>query len=158
MSEILILKKLLEDSINDVYAEERFILKFEMQDINGLEQAFGFRLGVHLSERIKFTDYKTMDLDAEYNKNLGLSKMLEEFENGIRPDLLLHQRGNHKHNFLAIELKGYWNKVINKDERKLIGLTSSAGDYNYLLGALILIGKTSAKINYYVDGKILRDE
>lgn len=151
-SEITILKNLLEDSIDEVYAEERFVLGYKMQTMKGLEQAFAFRVGIHLQEKIKITEYKSLDLDAEYNKSLGLSKMLDEFQNGIRPDLVLHKRGTHKKNKLAIEFKGYWNKIIEKDKRKLIGLTSSAGDYNYLLGALVLIGKESAEIEYYANG------
>ena len=139
--EQLLLRQLLEDAINDVYAEPRFILQHDMQDLEGLEQSFAFRVGLNLHERLKNTDYSLFDLDAEYNKSLGLSKMLEEFENGIRPDLILHQRGTHENNILAVEFKGHWNKFDKKDKRKLIGLTSSNGDYQYRLGVFVHIGK-----------------
>src|SRR5690606_7805865 len=111
MSDVKILCRLLEEAICGVYGEERFVLNYEMQSLEVLEQAFAFRVGVHLHEIIKNTAYRSLDLDAEYNKSLGASKMLEEFEHGIRPELVLHERGTHKNNKLAVEFKGHWNQI-----------------------------------------------
>ncbi|HPN69467.1 MAG TPA: hypothetical protein PLZ32_08105 [Saprospiraceae bacterium] len=146
------LLNILKDAINDVYNENRLLLKFETQSLIGLEQAFAFRVGLHLFERLKHTEYKVLDLDAEYNKSIGQSKMLEEFEDGIRPDLILHERGNHINNKLAVEFKGYWNKLNEKDLRKLVGLTSPNGDYNYTLGVFVNIGESKATFRIYING------
>lgn len=142
----------LKAAVENVYAENRFILQYETQVMKGLEQAFAFRVGLYLNDIIRQTEYNHLDLDAEYNKSIGLSKMTEEFENGIRPDLILHQRGSHDNNILAVEFKGSWSKIQLKDERKLIGLTSPAGDYKYKLGVFVQIGKTEANFRYFING------
>lgn len=155
MNEINTLKTILQAAVNQVYNEDRFILKYKMESMKGLEQAFAFRVGLYLQEKLKNTPFESLDLDAEYNKSLGASKMLEEFPKGIRPDLILHQRGTHEKNILAIEFKGHWNQLKEKDIRKLIGLTSTNGDYKYTLGALVIINKDSADYTYYNDGEVI---
>lgn len=145
-------REVLQKAVKDVYNENRFILKYKTQELKGLEQAFAFRVGLYLFEMFKNTNYSSFDLDAEYNKSIGASKMLEEFDNGIRPDLVLHKRGTHANNKLAIEFKGFWSKTEEKDIRKLIGLTSSAGDYKYSLGIFVQIGRKEATFRYFING------
>lgn len=146
--EQLYLAKVLKDAVENVYKEKRFLLQFK----KGLEQAFVFRVGLYLNEILKNSKYCNLDLDVEFNKSIGASKMLEEFPKGIRPDLLLHERGNHYNNKLAVEFKGYWNKIDKKDIRKLVGLTSQAGDYKYTLGVFVNIGKTEPTFRYFING------
>lgn len=146
------LAQIIEHAVANVYRENRFLLRFNTQELKGLEQAFAFRVGIYLYELLKTTEYRNLDLDSEYNKSIGASKMLEEFENGIRPDLILHERGTQSNNKFAIEFKGHWQKVNHKDIRKLVGLTSDAGDYNYQLGVFVQIGTDKPTFRYFING------
>ena len=55
----------LRNAINAVYLEERFLLRFAQGDREGLEQAFVFRAGVHLSNHLNIL------LSTMYRKKLS---------------------------------------------------------------------------------------
>jgi len=104
--------EVLRNAINAVYYEERFLLRFTQGDREGLEQAFVFRTGIHLSNLLYETPYATLDLDSEYNKNHGDAKTSRRFPNGLRPDLIIHRRDSNDENKLVAEFKGWWNNII----------------------------------------------
>jgi len=146
------LVEVLKNAINAVYQEERFLLHFAQGDREGLEQAFVFRTGVHLSNQLAGTIYELLDLDSEYNKNHGNAKTSRRFPNGLRPDLIIHRRDSNAENKLVVEFKGYWKRSIWRDIRKLEDLTDLNDNYHYLLGVFVHIGRTEATFRYFING------
>lgn len=146
------LVSVLKDAVNSVYQEERFLLRFAQGDRAGLEQAFVFRTGIHLSNLLLGTHYETLDLDSEYNKNHGNAKTSRRFPNGLRPDLIIHRRDSNEENKLVAEYKGWWNNDLDNDIRKLEDLTDPADNYHYLIGVFVQIGRTEATYRYFING------
>lgn len=146
------LVEVLRNAINAVYQEERFLLRFAQGDREGLEQAFVFRTGIHLSNLLNGTPYATLDLDSEYNKNHGNAKTSRRFPNGLRPDLIIHRRDSNEENKLVAEFKGYWNNDIDTDIRKLEDLTDPNDNYHYLIGVFVQINRTEATFRYFING------
>lgn len=144
---------LLEEAVHRVYAEDRPLLQFEDGNRKGLEQAFVFRVGIYLHELLKGTAYEALDLDSEYNKNHGDTKLTDRFPDGIRPDLIVHQRDTHEQNKMAVEFKGWWNNDIENDWQKLEDLTSPHGVFHYLEGVSVIIGKSRPEYNYFSNGE-----
>ncbi|HHU46611.1 MAG TPA: hypothetical protein GXZ40_01790 [Bacteroidales bacterium] len=147
------LDELLQNAVNAVYEEDRCLLHFSKGCKVGLEQAFVFRTGIHLSNLLQGTCYETLDLDSEYNKNHGNAKKSRRFPNGLRPDLIIHRRDSNEENKLVVEFKGWWNNDINTDLKKLEDLTSPKEKYKYLIGVFVKIGKTKPTYRYFINGK-----
>lgn len=146
------LVEVLRNAINAVYQEERFLLRFAQGDREGLEQAFVFRAGIHLSNILEGTAYAALDLDSEYNKNHGNAKTSRRFPNGLRPDLIVHRRDSNADNKLVAEFKGWWNNDIESDIQKLEDLTDPNDNYHYLIGVFVQIGRTEAAFRYFING------
>ncbi len=147
-----LLADLLRNAINSVYNEERFLLEFAQGERAGLEQAFVFRTGVHLSRLLDGTEYEDLDLDSEYNKNHGNPKTSRRFPNGLRPDLIIHRRDSSEENKLVAEFKGWWNNDIASDLQKLEDLTDPNDNYNYLIGVFVQIGRTEPTYRFFING------
>jgi len=143
---------ILKSAIDAVYHEERFLLRFAKEDIEGLEQAFVFRTGIHLSNKLIGTLYSEFDLDSEYNKNYGNTKKTTRFPDGLRPDLILHKRSSNQDNKLVAEFKGYWKRSIWRDIRKLEDLTDPNEKFQYLIGVFVHIGRTEGTFRYFING------
>lgn len=148
---------LLQEAVRRVYAEERLLLQFEEEERVGLEQAFVFRTGVHLHELLKETEYEALDLDSEYNKNHGDLKNTPRFTEGIRPDLIIHQRDTHENNKMAVEFKGWWDNNVDRDIKKLEDLTTLDGDYRYLIGAFVQLDRDEANFKFFINGEEIED-
>ncbi len=146
------LVEVLRNAINAVYQEERFLLRFAQGDREGLEQAFVFRTGIHLSNFLNGTHYEALDLDSEYNKYHGNAKKSGRFPNGLRPDLIIHRRDSNEENKLIAEFKGWWNNDIATDIQKLEDLTNPNDNYHYLIGVFVHIGRTEATFRYFING------
>ena len=144
--------EVLRNAINAVYQEERFLLRFTQGDREGLEQAFVFRTGIHLSNLLNGTPYASLDLDSEYNKNHGDAKTSRRFPNGLRPDLIIHRRDSNEENKLVAEFKGWWNNDIASDIQKLEDLTDPNDNYHYLIGVFVRIDRTEATYRYFING------
>lgn len=155
--EVKHLVNLLHHAVRQVYEEDRPLLQFEGENRQGLEQAFVFRVGIRLHELLKGTKYEALDLDSEYNKSHENQKITERFPEGIRPDLIVHQRDTHIHNKMAVEFKGWWNNDVVRDKQKLEDLTSPYGEFKYIIGVLIHIGREEASCNYFINGQELEE-
>ena len=147
-----LLVSMLRDAIHAVYQEERFLLEFAQRERVGLEQAFVFRTGIHLSNILIDSPYEALDLDSEYNKNHGNAKTSRRFPNGLRPDLIIHKRDSNEENKLVAEFKGWWNDNIDSDLKKLEDLTAPNDNYHYLIGVLVLIGNSEPTYRYFING------
>jgi hypothetical protein len=133
-------------SVEQVYAEAP-----SLPQQSGLEQAIVFRVGVYFSRWLFSSEkYNTAHLDCEYNKSRDRQKITPNFENGIRPDMILHTRKNTENNILCIEFKGWWQTGHKKDRQKLRDLTR-IGDpnFSYRLGLFVNLQRESAKITYF---------
>lgn len=138
--EIRQLKHFLNSAVEATYAEPELLIKSDGTPRRGNEQTIAFRVGVHLHELLKDTPYSTFNLDCEYNKH-GNDAKLRPNGASMRPDLLIHSRGNDKYNILAVEFAGWWKEKnkVEEDRDKLKELTDPNFDYNYQLGALVLL-------------------
>ena len=143
---------LLEEAIKRVYEEDRFLFDFSQGERTGLEQAYVFRTGIHLSNLLRGTSFETLDLDSEYNKCHGDIKRSKRFPNGLRPDLIIHRRDSNEENKLVAEFKGLWNNDIESDIQKLEDLTDPNDNYHYLIGVFVRIGRTEATFRYFING------
>lgn len=137
------LKKLLEQSLDMFYSSDAN----EILPKEGVERTCVFHIGIYMQYLMNGYDcFRNFNLDCEYNKLGETPKKMYEFEdeNGIQPDLILHQRDT-DNNLMVVEFKGYWNREnINNDVRKLEYLTSkdSENKYKYQLGALVVLEKS----------------
>lgn len=146
------LVNLLQEAIRRVYNEHRFLLQFAQGERTGLEQAFVFRTGIYFNNLINETPYSELDLDSEYNKNHGNAKTSRRFPHGLRPDLIVHRRDSNEENKLVAEFKGWWDNDIAADIRKLEDLTDPNDNYHYLIGILVIIGRTEASYRFFLNG------
>jgi hypothetical protein len=151
--EIERLKHLLHSAVSSAYAESDLLENSDGEDRRGNEQTIVFRVGVHLHELLKTTEYSNLNLDCEYNKHGDDPKRVDG--EIIRPDLLIHSRGNDNKNILVVEFAGWWkdSRKIEDDKIKLKALTNSQGEYRYCLGALVGIDKKNPSYIYYQNGE-----
>ncbi|MBC9812899.1 hypothetical protein H9Y05_10495 [Crocinitomicaceae bacterium CZZ-1] len=156
-----LLIELLKEAVEDVYREKPFLFESYEGIREGLEQAFVFRTGIYLEQKIKGSigslgeEYEELRLDCEYNKNHGGKKVTFNFPNGIKPDIILHKRDCNEKNKLVVEFKGWWNKDITKDIQKLKDLTKPNGGYEYLIGVWVKVtaNKNRIEYKYFINGK-----
>jgi len=139
----------LKEAVGLAYNEERPLLIME-----GVERPFVFRIGCYLNQIISQDEsrFEKLDLDCEYNKNMGGIKSTERFLGGIYPDLLLHQRNSNDKNIMAIEFKGHWAGQVDDDLKKLEDLTNSKGLYKYTLGVFVVLGVNEPKFRFFQNG------
>ncbi len=156
--EIQRLKHLLISAVEAAYAESGLITKSDGTPRKGNEQTIAFRVGIYLHELLKQTTYAQFNLDCEYNKHGDDPK---ERPNGsrMRPDLLIHSRGNDNHNILAVEFAGWWKirnspDEVEKDRSKLKELTNPDYTYKYQLCVLIKINEVGAEYEYFRNGEV----
>ncbi len=152
------LTNLLTESIEILYEKDQHLI-----DLGGMEQACVARIIIYMSELIKvadsrFSELQEYDLDCEYNKHVkGAKKILSD--NGseilIRPDLVLHKRGDDHSNLMAVEFKMWSNTKNSNDRKKLESLTKSAGygGYGYEIGFSVKIGKECPHTSIYKNGE-----
>ncbi|MCF6268640.1 MAG: hypothetical protein L3J41_02920 [Melioribacteraceae bacterium] len=81
------------------------------------ERSIVFWFGVYLRELLKETEFETLDLDLEYNRNFQRAKRTRNFPRGTYPDFILHRRGSNDENLLIIEFKPWWNQTTDDDLR-----------------------------------------
>lgn len=141
------LKTMLTSVVDKTYAETPSLMEHK-----GMEQAIAFRIGLYLQGELNNSDFQDVCLDCEYNKLIDRPKITPNYPNGIRPDLIIHRRGDHAKNLLAVEIKGWWNKDHKDDFGKLVDLTSREYDYQYMLGVFIDLQKEVALYRYFRSG------
>ncbi len=141
------LARLLSEAVSAAYAETPSLF-----DKKGIEQAMVFRIGIHLHKLLQSTELKHYQLDCEYNKK-GDDPKRDINGTAIRPDLIVHQRGdNHESaNKLAVEFKEWWNKNTG-DTFKLENLTHRDGGYAYQLGVFVVLGREAPEYTYFKHG------
>ncbi|WP_436872162.1 hypothetical protein [Acinetobacter haemolyticus] len=143
---------------------ELYDKEYKLFSMSGNELSVVFRFGFYLNKLIedKFPNAEIV-LDAEYNKHGDDPKKINskrnkdiESEHGIRPDLVLHQRGTDKNNILIIECKrDESNNSIDFEKLGLMTASQTLAKYNYQYkyGCYINFKKDDAEIIFFKDGK-----
>lgn len=159
------LKHVVDSALEELYQNDRFLLDFGIEhygtEERGLlqkhagERSIMFRFAYYLQNALSSQGYI---VDCEYNRHIYNVKTLGR--KAIVPDVIIHERGRNDHNLLAIELKPWWNPKREYDVRKLKGLTGQRYDYQYRYGLWLLLGKhrNETRVEWYRDGKILRED
>lgn len=125
------LKNIFEEANMSFLKEERSLF-----DIKVSERTLCGALMLHLTEKIKGTDFKEYKVDVEYNRNKG--GKLKTIKNSdykvinINCDLILHSRGEYieQDNLIAIEMKKSTGRIGDKikDKERLEALTKNSFD------------------------------
>ena len=146
------LKHIVDSAVNDFLKETPNLL-----ELNVHEQSISHRIAVHIEKRLH---NNMLNVDCEYNKNLGQPKLIEvdglgwhersscgchvclnnniedlERERAFRPDIIVHKRNSNAHNKIAVEVKRH--KFCPFDEAKLKALTGNRNGYNYSIGVFV---------------------
>lgn len=132
-------------ALYDLYKYDSYLVS----SANGhvAERSIMFRLGVYLDKYLCEDDIlKSYDFDAEYNKNEGDLKRMNNYPNGVQPDLIIHKRGSNEYNLLVIECKGHWStrNSISDDNNKLRGYLKSP--YYYRFALQLIFGKKQPEL------------
>lgn len=159
---ILLAKKLLQRAVKKCYKKDSWLI------INNMEQASVARIFYYMQEIInkekKFKDFRQLNLDCEYYKAENHKKIVENYKDGIRPDIILHKRNTSEHNILIIEFKSHTGKMIKdkngneNDIEKLKVFTQSNNDYHYNLGIFVRLNHDYVEYIYFEKGKELNNE
>lgn len=143
--QIEILKQTINSTLENVYQND-----YDLIERGGMEQSLSFRFGLYFSTIIKDLDWlKSHNIDLEYNKNGLNPKRTPRRPNGVRPDLILHKRGENINNIIVVEFKGWWNGDRESDLVKLEDFVNQDGEYKYGLGVFIEFNKEKPKIEYF---------
>ncbi|MBD2703417.1 hypothetical protein IC229_22425 [Spirosoma sp. BT702] len=145
--QIQTLKEIIKSCLLILYQNDNELIRRK-----GLEQSIAFRFAVYLNEAITKVDWLNgLQLDAEYNKNGVSPKRTPRRPKGVRPDLIIHSRGNNNENILVIEIKGWWNSEPREiDFIKLEDFTHQEGEYKYGLGVFLELLPENCIPEYYV--------
>jgi hypothetical protein len=136
-------------------------------DVN--ERTITQRLSLYLQS--EFPDYA---VDCEYNRNMDETKRLPVpvttiQSNDIKgvtvfPDIVVHRRGSHESNLLALEAKKNApdGAVAEHDAKKLCGFTTqTAGDFGYSWGVFVNFritgGVCAPAFTWFAGGRQLLD-
>lgn len=140
----LALEFYIQKALNKLYKNDEYLIKIYSDKYNKdnhvSERGIVFRFGVYL-EKYRLKYFPQYDLDAEYNRNINLIKMLNS--KPVIPDLIIHKRGTNENNLLVLEFKTWWNKNQIEDIKR-VKLFKNELSYKY--GATILIDKEHYKI------------
>lgn len=103
-----------------------------------------------------FNEFPRYDVDCEYNKHLDGEKKVDELNQNIRPDIIIHRRGTDENNLVYIEIKTDHNRELRThDYDKIKAMTKQKEKYRYSLGLFIDFNRDKEKLNikYFEDGK-----
>ncbi len=131
------LLNLVASALEQLYADDYDLIEREIN-----ERSIVSRFGRYLESLLQPSEYGTLDLDVEYNRNGQGPKRTKKFINGVYPDLILHERGTNRRNILVIEFKTPWNQGDGEDVQKLQELTDESQVYGYDLGLAVVLGRS----------------
>lgn len=131
-----IIERKVENSLSRFISNDSVLISYAVK-----EEALSHRIACYLQNT-----FSNLDVDCEYNKFGENDKMLDG--KGIRPDIIIHKRGDQIHNLLAIEVKKKLNPS-NNDITKLKGLTNQRGKYKYAYGLFLGFSKNMKGIMVY---------
>jgi hypothetical protein len=140
------IKKKIKKCIDEFYLNESVLLKRENYEVT---------ISCKFSQYL-FIEFPQFDVDCEYDKHINEEKRVEELNQNIRPDIIIHKRGIDDNNLVYIEIKTDHNRTTrNKDYTKIKALTKQSGSYKYRLGVFIDFNrnKDNLVVKFFEDGK-----
>jgi nitrogen regulatory protein PII-like uncharacterized protein len=117
-------KKILIDSLIRLWKMDKALIMGVVK-----EECINHRLAKYIEELLSLREdiEKDIRVDVEYDKHHESPKTLNNIV--IRPDIIVHRRGNDSFNLLFIEAKkGYSNK---NDREKVYNIINDEFGYNY---------------------------
>ena len=176
-SRISLILKLLEQSVDLVYQNDKYLIKHSVHE-QDISHRIAFYFENLLGNYAWFTQ-KGYSVDVEYNKNFDDSKRVYdkcincELENCYikksnynnrkyseicRPDIILHKRGENNNscedynNILVIEVKKT-TPNSKEDFAKLSAFTCKNSDYKYHKGVFINFKNNKADFEFFDNGE-----
>lgn len=120
-------------SLKELYFNDKLLLELKVK-----EECINHRLAVYIEKNYPFVfaDDPFFHVDVEYDK-LGIERKEMKFKydeapHEIRPDIVLHLRGNQRGNILAIEAKK--GAISRHDINKLEGFLKPPFNYRFAIG------------------------
>lgn len=170
------LVSLIERAVAEFYVKDAVLLK-----IRGLERTCASRIAIYLQGLIsKERGCKRICADCEYGKatdmdGVFLNKQLKglgitltrQHKGQVFPDIIVHERANHRRNLIVIEIKGAWHERVScwkHDHKKLQVFTRQTSEmatetseyFNYKLGVFLMLGLTKPHYAFYENGEIVQ--
>ena len=144
----------IESAIDKLYEKDIYLIQTRVH-----ERAIVSRFNIYFQQALNLTEFKSYNLDFEYNKDHSNPKRTVNFRNGTYPDIILHQRGNNEANILVIEFKTWWGKNTDDDIKKLKDFTNQKGKYKYAMGYSIVLNKERTLLSetFVVNGEVCND-
>lgn len=149
------IEKLVTESLLSLWQRDYLLFEYKVK-----EECINHRLALYfeiLYPKIKHDDL-FHSVDSEYNKNASNKNktiIVEEIPMGIRPDIIIHKRGDNRDNLLACECKhGRLNKF---DRVKLTSLLNDPFNYLFTIGISYFPGKLyfEYEIRHISKGRII---
>ena len=147
------IKTLIEKSLKELVRKDGGLIHQKVR-----EECINHKLACYLEQFL--TDFLSVEshvsysVDLEYNKNYNKPKKIIIDENNntkaIRPDIIIHERGNNDNNLIAFEIKKDYTSQY--DIAKIKSLLK--GPYNYKYGCLISYLPTKP----YIKVKLISDQ
>jgi len=145
------IKRRIEYCIDSIYINDS-----DLFSRNNYEVTISTKLAQYL-----FVEFRNYDVDCEYNKHFDGRKFVEELNAEVRPDIIIHKRGNDKDNLVYVEIKKEQNTTSrNYDYTKIQALTRRRGrQFKYKLGVFVdfAVKKENLKIVYFEDGREIKE-
>lgn len=144
-AEIRQLKELIDDATKLIYEKDQLLINH-----NAAKRALVFRFGLYFNQLMQQRElFFDCEVDVEYNPNARQMGQMTE----VHPNLVLHKRGTASRNLLAMEFEiiGRDQDLVS-DEAALKKLTEPISGH-FVIGAMLLFGKTQAEIHYFRGGK-----
>lgn len=142
--EQVILEKAIKKALDRLYKDDYYLICNNLHEL-----CVNFRFGIYLYNELMKSGYDDYDLDSEYNCIKDQIKVLPSWQNGARPDFILHKRGYNGSisNILILELKKRKNiNITEKDKKKISELKNNPYFYKY--GATILLMPNDYEIKW----------
>ena len=137
------LHKMVNAALDDLYQYDSYLITHNLH-----EQSITFRFALYLHRRLSESQFSEYNLDLEYNKNGNDLKIVRSKQNGARPDLILHKRGNNENNILIIEFKKYHYRR-NDDSQKIKDFMDDRDQFRFRYGAFIVLGQYRDTVKIY---------
>jgi hypothetical protein len=156
---------ILTGAIDTLFQSDAYLLEHGVD-----ERALSSALAGYLKEQVGLIGIRNVSVDAEYNRNAMLGSPRHPkalwvpdgngayIQKNVRPDVIVHERGQHRRNLLVIEIKKNASEAQRADDfDKLRAFTETTprNSYHYLHGAFVnlrWVGQPAREIIWFSEG------
>ena len=161
MSRVELLITLLQEAVNECYANDKTLIDRSMEQASVARIFYYMQRAIDTDDR--FEQFREYNLDCEYNKDRKKPKFTPRCHQGTRPDLVLHKRWNTdesytQDNILVVEFKPRKARYKKFDNSKYIDFIkledfTNMDCYNYFLGAFVKLNKRRVQYKFFQNGE-----